>query len=95
MLIHACFSFSIVVGVDKDGKWYGRRIVEEQTPARPAWRQFMESQHPPSERNGLIRKNRIFGLIAVGGGNQYRFMLTVIFSYVANADSNSIWRYHV
>ncbi|CAO3668637.1 unnamed protein product [Umbelopsis ramanniana] len=60
-------SRSVVVSVDKDGKWHGRRLVDEQTPARPAWRKFMESQHPASETNGLIKRNRVFGLIAVGG----------------------------
>lgn len=59
---------NVVVSVDKDGNWVGKRLVEEQTPARPAWRELMESQHPASETPGLIRKNRIFGLIAVGGG---------------------------
>ncbi|KAG2177746.1 hypothetical protein INT43_002993 [Umbelopsis isabellina] len=60
-------SRSVVVSVDKDGNWIGKRLVEEQTPARPAWRELMESQHPASETPGLIRKNRVFGLIAVGG----------------------------
>jgi hypothetical protein len=63
----------IVVSVDKDGKWHGRRLVDEQTPARPAWRKFMESQHPASETNGLIKRNRVFGLIAVGGGMKQLF----------------------
>jgi pyruvate dehydrogenase phosphatase len=56
--------------VDKHGKWVGKRLVEEQTPARKAWREVMESQHPASETPGLIKKNRVFGLIAVGGGKQ-------------------------
>ncbi|KAM3578343.1 hypothetical protein VKS41_004113 [Umbelopsis sp. WA50703] len=60
-------SRSIVVSVDKHGKWVGKRLVEEQTPARKAWREVMESQHPASETPGLIKKNRVFGLIAVGG----------------------------
>lgn len=42
-------------------------MVEEQSPAHPAWRAHLISQHPPNEADAIVRRNRIFGLIAVGG----------------------------
>jgi serine/threonine protein phosphatase PrpC len=41
--------------------------VEEQSPAHPEWRAHLQSQHPVNESNTLVMRNRIFGLIAVGG----------------------------
>lgn len=57
----------IVVSQDKDGQWKGRRLVEEESPANPEWRAHMLSQHPESEADVIVMRNRIFGLIAVGG----------------------------
>lgn len=41
--------------------------MEEQSPARPEWKAHMIAQHPPDEAENIIMRNRIFGLIAVGG----------------------------
>ncbi|KAI9304874.1 phosphatase 2C-like domain-containing protein [Cunninghamella echinulata] len=57
----------VIVRQEEDGKWTGRRLVEEESPANPDWRAHMISQHPPDEAENIIRRNRIFGLIAVGG----------------------------
>ncbi|CDS03510.1 hypothetical protein LRAMOSA00912 [Lichtheimia ramosa] len=57
----------VVIRQEKDGSWTGRRMVEEQSPAHPAWRAHLISQHPPNEADAIVRRNRIFGLIAVGG----------------------------
>lgn len=61
------YLYSIVIRQEKDGRWTGRRMVEEQSPAHPAWRAHLISQHPPNEADAIVRRNRIFGLIAVGG----------------------------
>ncbi|KAG1402256.1 hypothetical protein G6F58_010590 [Rhizopus delemar] len=61
----------VVISQDEDGNWKGRRLVEEESPANPDWRVHMMSQHPPEESNALIVRNRIFGLIAVGGCKFY------------------------
>jgi hypothetical protein len=55
------------VSQDDEGNWKGRRLVEEESPADPAWRSHMISQHPASESDVIVMRNRIFGLIAVGG----------------------------
>lgn len=65
-----------VISQDEDGSWKGRRLVEEESPANPDWRAHMISQHPSEESNALIVRNRIFGLIAVGGCKFYFFMYT-------------------
>ncbi|KAI7855786.1 phosphatase 2C-like domain-containing protein [Circinella umbellata] len=57
----------VIIRQEEDGSWTGRRLVEEQSPAHPAWRAHMISQHPPNESGAIVRRNRIFGLIAVGG----------------------------
>ncbi|KAI8379778.1 phosphatase 2C-like domain-containing protein [Radiomyces spectabilis] len=57
----------VVVRQEENGTWTGRRLVEEQSPAHPAWRVHMISQHPSNEANNIVQRNRIFGLIAVGG----------------------------
>ncbi|CAO3626109.1 unnamed protein product [Cunninghamella blakesleeana] len=57
----------IIVRQEEDGKWVGRRLVEEESPANPLWRAHMISQHPSDESENIIKRNRIFGLIAVGG----------------------------
>ncbi|KAI8089730.1 phosphatase 2C-like domain-containing protein [Halteromyces radiatus] len=57
----------VIVRQEEDGTWSGRRLVEEESPANPAWREHMISQHPPDEAEDIIKRNRIFGLIAVGG----------------------------
>ncbi|EIE79392.1 hypothetical protein RO3G_04097 [Rhizopus delemar RA 99-880] len=59
----------VIISQDEDGSWKGRRLVEEESPANPDWRAHMISQHPSEESNALIVRNRIFGLIAVGGSN--------------------------
>lgn len=58
---------SPVIRQEEDGTWTGRRLVEEESPAHPAWRAHMISQHPPNEADHIVMRNRIFGLIAVGG----------------------------
>ncbi|KAI9259351.1 phosphatase 2C-like domain-containing protein [Sporodiniella umbellata] len=57
----------VIVSQDEQGQWKGRRLVEEESPANPDWRSHMISQHPPEESETLVMRNRIFGLIAVGG----------------------------
>ncbi|KAF7731732.1 [Pyruvate dehydrogenase [acetyl-transferring]]-phosphatase 1, mitochondrial [Apophysomyces ossiformis] len=57
----------VVVSQKEDGTWSGRRLVEEESPANPEWRAHMIAQHPPAEAESIIKRNRIFGLIAVGG----------------------------
>ncbi|KAG0174306.1 [Pyruvate dehydrogenase [acetyl-transferring]]-phosphatase 1, mitochondrial [Apophysomyces sp. BC1034] len=57
----------VVIRQEEDGTWSGRRLVEEQSPAHPAWRAHMIAQHPPEEADAIVKRNRIFGLIAVGG----------------------------
>ncbi|KAI9318595.1 phosphatase 2C-like domain-containing protein [Dichotomocladium elegans] len=57
----------IVIRQDEDGKWSGRALVEEQSPSRPEWREFLISQHPADEADAVVKRKRIFGLIAVGG----------------------------
>ncbi|ORY96661.1 phosphatase 2C-like domain-containing protein [Syncephalastrum racemosum] len=57
----------VVIRQEEDGTWTGRRLVEEESPAHPAWRSHMISQHPPNEAEHIVMRNRIFGLIAVGG----------------------------
>ncbi|KAL0086901.1 PDH phosphatase [Phycomyces blakesleeanus] len=57
----------VVVRQEKDGSWTGRRIVEEQSPAHPDWKAYMISQHPANEAEDIVKRKRIFGLIAVGG----------------------------
>ncbi|CAO3687001.1 hypothetical protein G6F70_007609 [Rhizopus microsporus] len=57
----------VIVSQDEQGNWKGRRLVEEESPANPSWRAHMMEQHPPEESDVLIMRNRIFGLIAVGG----------------------------
>ncbi|KAI8061436.1 phosphatase 2C-like domain-containing protein [Gongronella butleri] len=57
----------VIVRQEEDGSWSGRRLVEEESPANPSWRAHMISQHPKEEAETLIMRNRIFGLIAVGG----------------------------
>ncbi|KAI8148413.1 phosphatase 2C-like domain-containing protein [Fennellomyces sp. T-0311] len=57
----------VIIRQEEDGSWSGRRLVEEQSPAHAAWRAHMISQHPPDESDAIVRRNRIFGLIAVGG----------------------------
>lgn len=52
---------------DEEGRWSGRRLVDEQTPADPRWHAYLQSQHPENEKNSIIMHNRVFGLIAVGG----------------------------
>lgn len=52
---------------EDDGTWKGRRLVEEESPADPKWRAHMLSQHPENESDVIVMRNRIFGLIAVGG----------------------------
>lgn len=59
--------FLLVVSQEEDGTWRGRRLVEEESPANPEWRAHMLSQHPKSESDVIVMRNRIFGLIAVGG----------------------------
>jgi hypothetical protein len=56
-----------VVSQDEEGNWKGRRLVEEESPARPEWKAHMIAQHPPEESDVIVKRNRIFGLIAVGG----------------------------
>jgi len=56
-----------VVSQEEDGTWRGRRLVEEQSPASPEWKEHMLSQHPASESDVIVMRKRIFGLIAVGG----------------------------
>ncbi|KAI8366272.1 phosphatase 2C-like domain-containing protein [Choanephora cucurbitarum] len=60
-------SRAVIVSQDEDGKWKGRRLVDEQSPADPKWKAHMLSQHPPEESDVIVMRNRIFGLIAVGG----------------------------
>ncbi|KAI9488052.1 phosphatase 2C-like domain-containing protein [Zychaea mexicana] len=57
----------VIIRQEEDGSWTGRRLVEEQSPAHPAWRAHMISQHPADEADAIVRRNRVFGLIAVGG----------------------------
>ncbi|KAI9257766.1 phosphatase 2C-like domain-containing protein [Helicostylum pulchrum] len=57
----------VIVSQEEDGTWRGRRLVEEESPANPEWRAHMLSQHPESESDVIVMRNRIFGLIAVGG----------------------------
>ncbi|KAI8332260.1 phosphatase 2C-like domain-containing protein [Chlamydoabsidia padenii] len=57
----------VIVRQEEDGTWSGRRLVEEESPANPAWKAHMISQHPPDEAQNIVHRNRIFGLIAVGG----------------------------
>ncbi|KAI8072174.1 phosphatase 2C-like domain-containing protein [Gilbertella persicaria] len=57
----------VIVSQDQDGTWKGRRLVEEQSPADPKWKAHLLSQHPPKESDVIVMRNRIFGLIAVGG----------------------------
>ncbi|KAG2209730.1 hypothetical protein INT47_001878 [Mucor saturninus] len=57
----------VIVSQDEEGNWKGRRLVEEESPANPEWRAHMLSQHPESEADVIVMRNRIFGLIAVGG----------------------------
>ncbi|KAI8881401.1 protein serine/threonine phosphatase 2C [Backusella circina FSU 941] len=57
----------VIVSQDDDGNWKGRRLVEEESPADPEWRKHMISQHPANEADVIVMRNRIFGLIAVGG----------------------------
>ncbi|KAI9029917.1 phosphatase 2C-like domain-containing protein [Phycomyces nitens] len=57
----------VVVRKELDGSWTGRRLVEEQSPAHPDWKAYMISQHPPNEADDIVKRKRIFGLIAVGG----------------------------
>lgn len=59
--------FTTVVSQDEQGQWRGRRLVEEQSPAHPEWRAHLISQHPPNEAGSIVMRNRVFGLIAVGG----------------------------
>ncbi|CAO3583765.1 unnamed protein product [Absidia cylindrospora] len=57
----------VIIRQEEDGTWSGRRLVEEESPANPEWRAHMISQHPPNEAGNIVHRNRIFGLIAVGG----------------------------
>ncbi|KAI9243405.1 phosphatase 2C-like domain-containing protein [Phascolomyces articulosus] len=57
----------VIIRQEEDGTWKGRRLVEEQSPAHPSWRAHMISQHPADETEAIVKRNRIFGLIAVGG----------------------------
>lgn len=57
----------VIVSQEDDGTWKGRRLVEEESPADPKWRAHMLSQHPENESDVIVMRNRIFGLIAVGG----------------------------
>lgn len=61
----------VIVSQEEDGTWRGRRLVEEESPADPAWRNHMLSQHPENEKDVIVMRNRIFGLIAVGGCMYY------------------------
>ncbi|KAI7872919.1 phosphatase 2C-like domain-containing protein [Spinellus fusiger] len=57
----------VVVRQEGDGTWTGRRLVEEQSPAHPEWKAHMLSQHPSEEALDIVKRKRVFGLIAVGG----------------------------